>query len=128
MSAGAFGTNRLQVAALRAAAMSGVLLLSSACSVPNGTNINEREAYWKAEIANSIVPGAMRADLEQFARAHGERLDCYRNRDDEDQCDITDHQSAGGTSNLPMRLAVIFRMQDGKYVSHLFATEHVEPQ
>ncbi len=123
MSANAFGTRTM-----RPAAMLGILLLSSACSIPNGTNINEREAYWKAEIANSIAPGATRADLEQFASAHGEQLECYQNGDREDQCDISDHRSAGGTSNLPMRLAVIFRMQDGKYVSHLFATEHVEPQ
>lgn len=113
---------------LRTAAWLGVLLLSSACRAPNGTNINDREEYWKAEIAASIAPGATRADLERFAQAHGERLDCYQNGEREDQCDITDHQSAGGTSNLPMRLAVIFRMKDDRYVSHLFATEHVEPQ
>lgn len=118
----------MRAAAIRAAAMLGLSLLSSACSVPNSTNINEREDYWKAEIAKSIAPGASRADLEQFARAHGEQLDCNQNGQREDQCDITDHQSAGGTSNLPMRLAVIFRMQDEKYVSHLFATEHVEPE
>lgn len=113
---------------LRTAACLGVLLLSCACRAPNGTNINDREDYWKAEIAASIAPGATRADLERFARAHGEQLNCYQNGDGKDQCDITDHQSAGGTSNLPMRLAVIFRMQDDRYVSHLFATEHVEPQ
>lgn len=128
MNAGASAVSTMGMAAIRAAATLGVLLLSSACSVPNGTNINEREAYWKAEIAKSIAPNATRADLERFAQAHGEQLECYQNGDREDQCDITDHQSAGGTPNLPMRLAVIFRMQDEKYVSHLFATEHVEPQ
>ena len=126
MSVGARGEHTMR-AAMRTVAILSLLLLC-ACSVPNGTNINEREAYWKAEIANSIAPGATHADLERFAQAHGEQLECYQNGDGEDQCDITDHQSAGGTSNLPMRLAVIFKMQDEKYVSHLFATEHVEPQ
>jgi hypothetical protein len=106
----------------------GLLLFCSGCSVPNGTNISDREGYWKAEIGKSLSVGATRADLEAFAQAHGEQLDCYQNYKREDQCDISDHQSAGGTSNLPMRLVVIFEMKDGKYSAPVFTTEHVEPQ
>jgi hypothetical protein len=108
--------------------LSGLSLLCFGCSIPNGTNINDREDYWKAEIAKSLSPGATRADLERFAQAHGEQLHCYQNDKREDQCDISDHRSAGGTSNLPMRLVVIFEMKDGKYAAPVFTTEHVEPQ
>jgi hypothetical protein len=109
-------------------AISGLSILVCACSVPNGTNINYREDYWKAEIAKSLSPGATRADLERFAQARGEQLHCYQNHKQEDQCDISDRRSAGGTSNLPMRLVVIFEMKDGKYTAPVFTTEHVEPQ
>lgn len=106
----------------------GAVFLLSACSVPNGTNINEREQYWASEIAKGLVPGATRADLERFAQAHGEQLECYQNYEREDRCAITDHQSAGGTSKLPMHSTVIFEMKDGRYVSTTFSTEHAEPQ
>jgi hypothetical protein len=87
-----------------------------------GSNIDERQKYWAGQIARSLAPGAPTDDLRAFAKAHGQDLRCYQNYRKEDQCSFDDGQSRGGTSNLPVRLAVIFSMRDNKVVSHQFTT------
>jgi hypothetical protein len=83
-----------------------------------GTNIEEREKYWKREIAEGVKPGATKQELEAFASKHGETLHCYMNGKRQDVCDIRDSQSRGGSRNLPMQLGAFFVMKDDKVVSH----------
>jgi hypothetical protein len=88
----------------------------------DGRNIEERTAYWEKELSASLKPGASREDIEAFATAHGEQLDCYQNYDREDKCDFTDSKSAGGSSGHPMKLTIIFTLKEGRLVSHELTT------
>lgn len=93
----------------------------TACSVER--SIDQREKYWAAEIPQFLPVGSSKEDLEEFVRSRGQNLHCYQNYDTkQDQCDFADNQTMGGTSNLPMRLAVIFMLKDDRVVSHQFTT------
>jgi hypothetical protein len=85
-------------------------------------NISDRERYWTKEISTNLKPGADQSQLEEFLQPRGEKLHCYQTYAREDQCDITDSLSVGGTTKMPMKLSVIFKMKDKKVVSHLFTT------
>ncbi len=85
-----------------------------------GNNLDERKAYWGKEIAASVPAGTRKAQLDAFASARGEKLNCYQTYSKEDQCDLDDNKSLGGPSNLRMKLSVIFKMKDEKIVSHSF--------
>lgn len=83
-----------------------------------GRNVDERKAYWEKEIAASLKPGATQAELEAFAKARGQTLECYQDYRRENVCSIEDKQSAGGTANRPTRLLVLFTLKSGKLASH----------
>jgi hypothetical protein len=96
--------------------------LLAGCNARTDRNIEERTKYWEKEMAVGLKSGATKAEMELFFKTRGEKLDCYQNYAREDQCDITDNQSKGGFSNKPMKLAVILKMKDDKFVSHSFTT------
>lgn len=92
-------------------------------SISTGSNIDKREKYWKEEISKSIHIGTSKDELEIFAKSHGQALHCYQNYNTkENQCDFDDNQSFGGTTRLPMRLAVIFTIKNDKVISHQLTT------
>jgi hypothetical protein len=96
--------------------------LLAACNAKTDRNIDERTKYWEKEISANLKAGATKAELESFFKTRGENLHCYQNYAREDLCDVTDNQSKGGFSNKPMKLAVILKMKDDKFVSHSFTT------
>lgn len=98
----------------------GAVLLAR--SIGGGSNIEQREHYWKEEIAKSINMETSTDKLELFAKNKGQTLHCYQNYKREEQCSFDDYQSLGGTSKTPMRLAVIFTIENGKVISHQFTT------
>jgi hypothetical protein len=97
-------------------------VLLAGCNAKTDRNIDERTKYWEKEISAGLKAGAGKSEMESFFLTRGEKLDCYQNYAREDQCDITDNQSKGGFSNKPMKLAVILKIKDGKFVSHSFTT------
>jgi hypothetical protein len=101
-----------------AALFAAIVAFWFARGMSGGTNIDEREKYWKPLIAEGVKPGATREELEAFASKHGEALHCYVNGKRQDVCDFRDSQSKGGSRNMPMQLGVFFVMKDGKVVSH----------
>ncbi len=66
-----------------------------------GSNMDERKQYWDKELATLAV-AANKTQLEAFAQAHGQILNCYQNYNHEDRCDFDDTQSYGGTESKPM--------------------------
>ncbi len=104
-----------------------VVGISIACSISNGSNIDEREKNWTEQISGSLKLGDTREVLEAFTKTHGQRLNCYQNYKKEDQCDFDDNQSRGGTTNRPVQLAVIFIIKNNKVFSHQFTTTLTPP-
>jgi hypothetical protein len=92
-----------------------------------GSNINEREAYWAPRVDAAIKPGASKADLDAFAKANGQRLECYQDGARRDVCSFQDALSQGGTGNLPVRLVVVFVMQGDTVVSHEIGRTSLPP-
>ena len=103
-------------------AVFAVIAVSIARSISSGSNIDKRQKYWEEQISGTLNSGASKEELEAFTKGHGQILNCYQNYNKEDQCDFDDNQSLGGTSNMPMRLAVIFTLKDDKVASHQFTT------
>lgn len=104
------------------AVIAAVVAIAFARGMSAGTNIDERQKHWEKEISAGLNAGATREELQAFASRHGQALNCYQNHRKEDQCDFDDKLSLGGSRNLPMRLAVIFVIRDGRVASHQFAT------
>ncbi len=109
-------------------AVAAVVAITIARGMSGGTNIDKRQKHWEKEIAEGLKSGATREDLQAFASGRGQTLDCYQNYKREDQCSFDDNQSLGGSRNLPLRLAVIFAIQDDKVASHQFATTPANKQ
>lgn len=108
---------RLSIIATAVLATAAALYISRQFAA-DGRNIDARTAYWEKELTASLKPGSSKEELDAFAKAHGEILSCYQNYSREDQCDFTDSKSAGGSSSKPMKLALIFKIKDGKLISH----------
>jgi len=98
------------------------IAISIARSVSGGSNIDKRQKYWEEQLSGVLNTGASKEELEAFTDSHGQILKCYQNYKKEDQCAFDDNQSLGGTTNIPMRLAVIFILKDNKIASHQFTT------
>ncbi len=98
------------------------------CGPFNSSNTSEREKYWRKEISANLPANATKAEIEIFVLARGEKLHCYQNYAREDQCDITDNKSHGGTSKMPMKLAVIFNMKNERMTAYLFTTTPANPK
>jgi hypothetical protein len=61
------------------------LLCIAGCTAPNGTNINEREAFWQVELSPFLRPGVTtKAQLEEFLKTKDQTLECYQNREMKD--------------------------------------------
>ena len=103
-------------------AVFSVIAISIARSISSGSNIDKRQKYWEEQLSGALNTGASKEELEAFAKTHGQILKCYQNYNKEDQCAFDDNQSLGGTSNMPMRLAVIFTLKDDKVAAHQFTT------
>ena len=103
-------------------AIFSVIAISIARSISSGSNIDKRQKYWEEQISGALNTGASKEELEAFTKSHGQILNCYQNYNKQDQCDFLDDQSLGGTSNMPMRLAVIFILKDDGVASHQFTT------
>lgn len=96
------------------------ILALAACS--RGSTIDARKAYWQQEIARTLNPGtSSEEDLMAFAEARGQKLRCYQNHQRQDNCAIDDNQSIGGTRTRPVRLAIIFTLNEDRLASHKFA-------
>lgn len=102
-------------------ALAAALVLAG-CNLMHGTNIAEREAYWKREIASALPSPATVAHLRRFTAERGETLTCYRHTQRLLWCDIVDHRSEGGPGNLRVRLIIRFEAQDDVVVLHAFTT------
>ena len=102
--------------------IAAVIAVVLARGMSSGTNIESRQKHWEKQIAEGLKTGATKAELEAFAKSRGQTLNCYQNYKREDQCDFEDGESAGGSRNHPMKLAVIFVMKDNKVASHQFTT------
>lgn len=87
----------------------------------SGTNLDKREKYWEKELAGGFKAGSTKDELQAFAQKHGETVRCYQNGNREDECAFTDPESYGGSSNIPLKLAVLFLMKNDKVVSWQFA-------
>lgn len=103
-------------------AVSAVIAFSITRGISKGSNIDERQKYWAQQISRALNSGARVEELQTFTKIRGQALNCYQNYNKEDLCDFDDNQSFGGTSNMPMRLAVIFSIKDNKIASHQFTT------
>lgn len=101
--------------------------LLTGCNVQYRNNIEGRQKYWDKEIQTGLQAGASNSDMASFFKTRGEKLHCYQNYAREDQCDITDSQSVGGFKNKPMKLAVILKIKNDKFVSHSFTTTPANP-
>ena len=110
------------IALLAFLAFAGYVAMQMGGISTSGTNINEREKYWEAQVTASLPANATKAQLEAFAAAHGAPLHCFQDYQRADRCRIVDTGSHGGTANLPMRLSVDFPMQGDKVMSHEFGT------
>ena len=98
------------------------IAISIARNVSSGSNIDKRKKYWEEQMSGVINTGTGKEELEAFTKSHGQVLNGYQNYNKEDQCAFDDSESLGGTSNMPMRLAVIFILKDDKVASRQFAT------
>lgn len=78
-----------------------------------GSNLEERQKYWEAEIPPVVPAGTGKDDLEAFIVTHGEQMRCYTNEKRQSVCAFEDRQSFGGSRSMPMRLSVVFAMKDG---------------
>jgi len=103
-------------------AVSAAIAFTITRDISKGSNIDERQKYWAQQISGALKSGATVEELQTFTKSRGQSLNCYQNYNKEDLCDFDDNQSFGGTSNMPMRLAVIFSIKDNKIASQQFTT------
>lgn len=103
-------------------AVSSVITFSIARGISKGSNIDELQKYWAQQISGALNAGATVDEFQTFTKNRGQTLNCHQNYNKEDLCDFDDNQSFGGTSSMPMRLAVIFSIKDNKIASHQFTT------
>lgn len=92
----------------------------------SGRNTESRQQHWESVLATSLKPGATVEDLQDFARANGQALSCFHERQMGDICTFSDPQSLGGTRSHPTRLAVIFKMEDDEVRSHEYTMVSAE--
>lgn len=94
------------------AVIAGIVAYTMSRGMSAGSNLEERQKYWQAEIPPVVPAGTSKEDLEAFVVAHGEKMKCYQNEKRQSVCAFEDRQSFGGSRSLPMRLSVEFVMKD----------------
>jgi hypothetical protein len=106
-----------------------ILAILAGCS--KSTDIPVREKYWTQEIKSGLPIGSEQAAMESFFGTRGQKLECFtqqgnmriiNDRKPPNACSIADSQSAGGFSNIPVKLSIDFQMSDGKMVSYKLGT------
>lgn len=79
-------------------------------SLSSGSNLNQREAFWKDELARELPQGTSRAEVDAFATRHQLVQQCTQTSrlPVVIECHADDPKAKGGTADHPMTQELVF--------------------